>query len=214
VVNYYAPGLAEPLHGELERFLPRPARGLAPRFLLRLRLNVRYVGERHSLGIAMAASYPKLGLRLLLSEGARLMCLAACALAGSSCSREPCQKLFVTPREARGAQRNLTRGDLEPTPRCDSADPTCGPMPMRSAENRCYRPSKARLVVPAGDDDQETSRSQYSCTHDGECEIAGCGNVCVSYREAEIQTSCLGYGWLAHVEFCGCVDGTCSFFRQ
>ncbi len=163
----------------------------------------------------MASSYTRFGLRSLLSEGSRLMALTACALASSSCAREPCQNLFVAPQEPGGVERNLIRGDWEPTPRCDSADPTCGPMPFGSSENRCYRPSKERQVVPARDENQlERGRSQHSCTHDGECDIAGCGNVCVSYREADIETICLDYGWLARVEFCGCVDGMCSFFRQ
>ena len=88
-------------------------------------------------------------------------------------------------------------------------------MPLRSAENACYRPSKERQILPARDDNHlETGRSQDSCAHDGECTMAGCGNVCVSYRAGEMETDCIGYEWLDRAQFCGCIDGMCSFFRQ
>lgn len=128
--------------------------------------------------------------RLLLT-GAFAAILVSCA---------PCQTLPAGQRveAATGA------------PRCLPSDPSCGPQRMQSYD-ACYRPRAARTTVLAG----ETTDATRTCQHDGDCQIAGCGNVCVHYRAADIVTDCMAYRELETGDvLCGCVSNMCSFFRQ
>lgn len=75
----------------------------------------------------------------------------------------------------------------------------------------CYRPRVARTIVLAS----ETTDATRTCQQDGDCQIAGCGNVCVHYRAADIVTDCMAYRELETGDvLCGCVSNKCSFFRQ
>jgi hypothetical protein len=111
-------------------------------------------------------------------------------------------------------QDDLARITEEPQPRCAAGDPMCGPAPV-GQEHECYRATAEReLLPPRAPDDPVRAPARSDCAHDGECVIAGCGNVCVNYRLSDIATNCLGYAWLDENAFCGCVEGGCSFFRQ
>ncbi len=100
---------------------------------------------------------------------------------------------------------------VPPEARCSEEDPDCGPEPLRRGEPVCFRPAAARERLPPGD---EAPAPTFRCAHDGECRIAGCGNVCVGYPYSHIETNCIGYPWLDDRAWCGCVEGGCSFFRQ
>jgi hypothetical protein len=122
---------------------------------------------------------------------------------------EPCKSIVrASPR----APSEISQISDEPRPRCSSNDPECGPEPVERSEAVCYRPLATRERLPPGQGRRGASANR--CSHDGECLIAGCGNACVGYRLAEIETNCIGYDWLDEDALCGCVEGGCSFFRQ
>jgi len=83
--------------------------------------------------------------------------------------------------------------------------------------NACFRPTEQRERLPAANADEPPdprTAASSACRHDGECNLTGCGNVCVSYRVGPMETNCIGYEWLDRAQFCGCVAGTCAFFKQ
>lgn len=144
--------------------------------------------------------------------------LLACSCAGflcMSCAREACQSLSRKPPAWRNPE--LALGDIEPKPRCASSDPGCGPMPIRgNSESVCYRPSQERERLPAstGGGEARYLDRRSACTHDGECNVNGCGNLCTSFRAGSVESNCIGYDWLDEAQFCGCIEGQCSFFKQ
>ena len=137
--------------------------------------------------------------------------LVSTLLIVGACAREPCQRLSA----ARPSTSDLDDIDanLDPTPRCQPSAPDCGPQPRRASES-CYRPSAQRERLPTRRDDEQALMGRGGCSHDGECNIVGCGNVCANYRVGNPVTNCKGYDWLDDAEFCGCVEGECAFFRQ
>jgi hypothetical protein len=125
-----------------------------------------------------------------------------------SCAEPNCKRLLrSTPRPA----SELERLD-EPKPRCRAEDPECGPEPVRDGQPVCFKPAAARKRLPPGY--EPAARGRSSCSHDGECLIAGCGNACVPYPFSQVETNCEGYAWLDDRALCGCVEGSCSFFKQ
>lgn len=138
-----------------------------------------------------------------------LFCAALLLL---SCVREPCQKLTTTTPQTE--EEAFLEGDAPPRPRCDPANSSCGPAPRSVREDACYRPSAKRERLPPREKSEPHVPSRYDCTHDGECMINGCGNVCTSYKMGTFETNCIGYEWLDAADFCGCIEGECSFFRQ
>jgi hypothetical protein len=127
----------------------------------------------------------------------------------AACSREPCQKLD----RYWGGPEAWRRHEVAPAPRCNRADPNCGPEPTLALDQTCYRPSGARERLPPGE--PPSARPSSACTHDGECQLAGsCGTACVGYRERDFIATCTSHDWLDENAFCGCVEGACSFFRQ
>jgi hypothetical protein len=101
----------------------------------------------------------------------------------------------------------------EPRPRCSARDPRCGPEPVRDSGSVCFDPMAPRERLPPDEDLRASPARGSACSHDGECLIAGCGNVCVPYPFSRIGTNCKGYTWLDDRALCGCVEGSCSFFR-
>jgi len=126
------------------------------------------------------------------------------------CGGNPCQKLARTRGPAEEEVQSLSS---EPQPRCASDDPACGPQPLDSSGPACFYPSKSRKRLPAGESSPPSAR-EPACAHDGDCRIAGCGNVCVHYSFGRISTDCEAPGWLHENAFCGCVNHACSFFEQ
>ena len=92
-------------------------------------------------------------------------------------------------------------------PRCDGDDPACIPEPYDHGAH--YDPNGSRH---AG------ALAQYTigtCAHDGDCNVAGCGNHCMSweYGGANEAATCEGYVFSRPI-FCGCVSGQCAWFSQ
>jgi len=130
---------------------------------------------------------------------------------GAACSREPCQPLT----RFWGTPESWRLQEQAPRPRCAANDSSCGPEPALTLDGACYRPSAERLrLPPEARGERARQGSKYACAHDGECELAGCGNACVSYRARGIATTCRAYEWLDESALCGCVDGGCTFFNQ
>lgn len=126
------------------------------------------------------------------------------------CGGDPCQKLVRT----RGpVEQEVESLSSEPKPRCGSDDPACGPEPFDSSGHACLRAAKPRKRLPAGESPQRGGQNQ-ACAHDGDCRIAGCGEVCVHYSLGRIRTSCEAPRGLDESAFCGCVDNACAFFAQ
>lgn len=98
-------------------------------------------------------------------------------------------------------------------PRCAPDDPACGPTPysgtLESAGYACERDRTTFAWT------LEEGLSRGACTHDGECVEAGCGNHCVAWPEAGFGATCEGYLDLESAPaLCGCVAGTCTWFRM
>lgn len=91
-------------------------------------------------------------------------------------------------------------------PRCDADDPGCTAQPAGGGSDGPLPGAGRELVLPR--------LGHGRCSHDGECSIGGCGNVCQSWREPQRATNCLGYSELDEGAFCGCVEGRCAFFQQ
>ena len=139
----------------------------------------------------------------------------AVALGCWSCAREPCAKLSYSRPVTQDLDLAAIANDLKPKPRCSATDPGCGPVPVGSSDQFCYRPSAERILLPAHrKGEAPRSDSKYRCSHDGECILNGCSNACTSYLVGQIETECIGYDWLDDGAFCGCVQGECTFFRQ
>ena len=139
--------------------------------------------------------------------------LAALLSAGLivGCGRDPCQKLV---RSRGPVEEDLQSLSGEPGPRCGADDPGCGPEPLHSSGPSCFYSSKPRKRLLAGGASQHAGRDR-ACAHDGECRIAGCGEVCVHYSLGRIRTTCEAPRWLDEkVWWCGCADSACSFFDQ
>jgi hypothetical protein len=126
------------------------------------------------------------------------------------CGRDPCQRLA----RARGPAEEEGHSLLsEPQPRCASDEPACGPEPFDSSGPACFDATKARKRLPVGAASQRGGQDQ-ACAHDGECRLAGCGEVCVHYSLGRIRTNCKAQDGLDENAFCGCVDNECAFFEQ
>lgn len=92
-------------------------------------------------------------------------------------------------------------------PRCARDDPHCLPIPYeQSSHYDAFRPRHGGAFP---------SHSAGSCSYDGECVVAGCGNHCLSwqYGGANEGATCEGYVFPRPV-FCGCVDHQCGWFSQ
>jgi hypothetical protein len=97
-------------------------------------------------------------------------------------------------------------------PRCDEADPRCGPLPMGNYRH-CYDPSAERKPVAA-------VSAGPSCHFDGECMVSdGCvTNYCTHYTVYPVGDGDVcefsSSSWKAHDDLlCGCVHNRCVAFR-
>jgi len=124
----------------------------------------------------------------------------------ASCAEPTCKMVVRAPPQT----VSQLDSPEDPKPRCDADDPECGPEPLERDGGFCFRPDAERHRVPPG---APPPARADQCRHDGECQIAGCGNVCVRYSRSSIETECIGYEWLDDRVLCGCVEGRCSFFE-
>ena len=122
---------------------------------------------------------------------------------GCSCASEPCRPADV-----------LEAAVPRPKARCSVDDAECGP---EAFSRTCldwagYRARAPRLRVGRNAVDQP-------CFHDGECANSGCGYQCLSFRSVRVDEAfeCIGKPQTEKVladAFCGCVEGTCGWFKQ
>jgi hypothetical protein len=134
-----------------------------------------------------------------------ILAISFCSCAGPNCK----MVLRTMPKHS----SELAQLD-EPKPRCSAEDPQCGPEPVRDGEPVCFEPMAPRERLPPGDELPAPPARGSVCSHDGECLIAGCGNACVRYPFSRVETNCKGFAWLDDRALCGCVEGSCSFFKQ
>lgn len=87
-------------------------------------------------------------------------------------------------------------------PRCIEGE--CGPEPYQGHDGA---PPTVRTPVP-----KFFGPSNPSCSHDGECHIAGCGNWCLEWSEPVWPTTCDDPDPELADAFCGCVTGHCYWF--
>jgi hypothetical protein len=103
------------------------------------------------------------------------------------------------------------------TPRCANDDPACVPEAYcPEAEGECCpapvayddRAARAPLTDPAVD-----GLAAGDCSHDGDCFLDGCGQLCKAYTVPGELTTCACVAALAP-GLCGCIDGRCAWFTQ
>ncbi len=102
-------------------------------------------------------------------------------------------------------------------PRCEPADPRCGPISSRDWDRPDEPASKpagcaagrVRVAEPGA------VTPGHACVHDGECMVAGCGSTCVRWDQYPHEMWCDDIGRLKEppVTYCGCVAGRCDWFR-
>lgn len=91
-------------------------------------------------------------------------------------------------------------GDLGP--RCESGDPTCGPVTCGDAPP--YVPEAPRIPV-------DTEESQGVCAHDGDCRVDT--GRCIDFNTPEGPKGPVA-GCPDAPLHCGCVEERCSWFEQ
>jgi hypothetical protein len=149
---------------------------------------------------------------------------------------EPCRSLVRTPVRLIPSARDTSSSVCQITPdapecvyrpswavlRCMANDPACGPDPPLSYR-QCYR-SHAKRMPPVAGASWKRLGPGGACRHDGECRLAGCDEICASYRNPPSQVRCYTRfdgefpepprGPEPDDLLCGCVEGQCRFFVQ
>ena len=97
-------------------------------------------------------------------------------------------------------------------PRCAPSDADCGPIRTEFPLEECapHDPGAPRIAISS----TETRYASYedgSCSHDGDCYLAGCGEHCHSWTTPGITGFCSGTSGCA---FCGCIAGRCRWFTE
>jgi hypothetical protein len=90
------------------------------------------------------------------------------------------------------------------------------PASGRPLEKSLYVAGWPRIVdVGSGNPNPNHSGA---CAHDGECRDSGCGYACLSTRDRQfLEFACIALpaeDRRLRDHYCGCVDGTCSWFTQ
>jgi len=103
-------------------------------------------------------------------------------------------------------------------PRCEPADPACGPVPARKRD--AAPPQQTACIagrVLLGSEGEEPLRGRgRTCAHDGECLVVGCQRECLRWDQPESFVWCdLVYEPTSKQPptYCGCVAGHCDWFR-
>lgn len=97
-------------------------------------------------------------------------------------------------------------------PRCAPPDRDCIPVPYSGGGE--YDPDDDRTPIAEAFGERFARLSWGDCAHDGECVIAGCGNQCAPWTRTGPGT-CEAYTNMEEAPaFCGCVEGTCTWFVQ
>jgi hypothetical protein len=94
-----------------------------------------------------------------------------------------------------------------PKPRCSSPKVDCGPLPYEGVASTRPRPPGRRRAI--AQDSALYYADGAKCSHDGECKIVG---RCVGWRDRTRISDLLERTRLIGA-WCGCVDGSCAWFR-